>query len=1857
MTEPGNASLQPTPAARRSGLLISDLLVLLVLLTGLFFRTAGLYWGEYQYLHPDERFLIWVGADMYPVPISEYFNTETSTLNPHNVGHGYYVYGTLPVITTRLLVQSMCGQPSSAIAEFFVDSFCGTPGFGWNQVTNVGRTLSAIADLFTVLLVYMIGARLFDRRVGVLGAAFSALAVLQIQQSHFFTTDTFIVVFTILSIYVASTIAVRDLTEEETAPPTGDVQLDENGEPLPRPKRNLVREFFRSPILWLSVLFGVALGLAVASKINAFPVALTLPVAILVRFLSLPRHNRERYFAFYLNFVLIGAFISLLTFRIAQPYAFEGPGFFNIGLNDKWLGNMREAQAGAAGDIDYPFALQWGRRPVTFSGTNMVLWGMGIPMGLLAWAGFLWAGWRMFARKGEWKRLLIPWFWVAIYFTWQSLAFNPTMRYQLPIYPILAMFAGWLLVTLWERGRELKNQWLQKQAAGRALEADEDGDLEPASPPAVKTHTRNGWRNGRVLQISAVLLGILGIGLTAAWAYAFIRIYTNPITRNEASYWMYKNIPAAVNVRIQMPDEVINQPLSFPNGYVIDSITPYTTHFYPQVDGLLTGVTIGYVLDQSGVSQQTTVRATVGGTVEGALVTASAETTADLSSENPDRYLVITFVEPVPVTNGEMYSLTLEIIEPDRSVIMTGPLSTSISAANGNFNFELAYPTNAITTNRPYYDTFIASSSGTVSEVYFPGLAEETGAAGNEVLLIRMMDPLTNEELASARFEADLGPVPQEISVPLDRPVTLEEEKVYGLQIELQSAAGQVRPQAAVIANESDFDDGLPNRVGGFDGYTGFYPQGVVFQSYWDDSPEKLERYVSIMDQSDYIVMSSNRQWGSIPRVPERYPMMAIYYRELLGCPETMDVVTCYTIAEEGMFEGRMGFELVKVFQSNPAIGPFEINDQFAEEAFTVYDHPKVMIFQKQADFDREEVRNILGAADFEHIQRLTPKAIPNRPANLMFAPHIFAALTQGGTWSELFNTDALQNRFPGLAAVVWYLFIFVLGLAVYPFVRIALPGLSDRGYPLARIAGLVLLAYLAWVIGSLKIPVTRGMVALVFVVIAAAGAFLGYRQRGELKREWREQRKYFLIVEGLFLLFFVVDLLIRLGNPDLWHPWKGGERPMDFAYFNAVIKSVTFPPYDPWYAGGYINYYYYGFVLVGMPTKLLGIVPSIAYNLILPSMFSLIAMAAFSVGWNIYMSGKAGAQKRRAAGAEVYGETGTPVDEETGPEAEVKPQARSGISPYWVGGASALLMVVLGNLGTVRMIVNGYQMLAAPDGNIAGASIISKLIWTVAGFFKVFGGQSLPYGIDAWYWNPSRAIPAPGDIEPITEFPFFTVLYGDPHAHLFAIPVALLAIAFIVSVVASRARWHNLGGAVSGFLLGALAVGATYPLNLSDIYTYLPLLAIPLGYIVFRYLDTSPLDRKLSAGIRADIPPAVRKWVMRAAGSVVGVAILVLLSIFLYQPYRFYYAQGYGDILTWTGTNTPSMSYLVHWGVFLFIFFTWFLYETYDWMASTPLSSLRKLIPIVPLIPVIVLVTLVLIVFLVIGDAYIAWIALPMALWAAVLMLRPGQPDMKRLVFFMIGTGLLITIAVELIVVRGDVGRMNTVFKFYLQVWLMFALSAAAAAGWMISSLHRWKPVWRTVWQIGLAALVFGAALYPILATTAKIKDRWVSEAPHSLDGMAFMPYAVYNEMGFDIDLGEDYRMIRWLQENIQGSPVIVEANSRDLYRTFNRVSMYTGLPGVIGWENHQIQQRGVLADNRVPARIDAVNLFYTTLDPQIAEDFLLEFDVQYIILGQLERIHYPGDGLSKFTNLEGVLWNPIYQDGSTVIYEVINR
>ena len=1625
-----------------------DLLFLLVFLLAAYLRLTGLDWGQNGGQHPDENFFTGVVENLrsqiclnttipveacppnlkHWITLREYFNSSASPLNPYNRGFTFYVYGDLPLTIIRIAADAM----------------------NQTDLRQFGRAFSAFADLFAIFFLYLLVSRLYGRRVGLLASLFSALTVMQIQQSHFFTVDSFVNAFAFLALFFA--VAILEQKGSSLASRKEPQVVEEVSGEAPQENSTSVswhsqietlRPLLTNPLFFFSIGFGVALGMAMASKINIAPLAIVLPAAFVLRYLIQKKESGQPllqdwfldrdYWTLVVICLIAGGLAAVISFRVFQPYAFKG-----FGLDPQWVSNIKEQRVQAVGDADLPWNLQWARRSHLYSFENLTLWGLGLPLGVLAWVGFLYMGWRIL--KGEWRHALL-WGWTAFYFLWQSLQFNPTMRYQLPIYPLLEMMAAWFVFEL----------------AGSNVDT---------------------LKRSNVRTIFASAVGIVILALTAAWAFAFHTIYLRDEPRIAASHWIFQNIPGPINAQIQTEDSVYNQPLPFPIGGFIRADQPYDTSFVAPLDGTLDNITLAHAINKLALSS--TLKLTI--------------------------------------------------------------------------------------SNQP--------------------------------------DPPSGQGLATASLTSDFAaqgdPRGGSYTLKLNRPLAVKSSSVYYLHLEIDN--GILELSGATVANETDYDYPLPLRVDNNDAFGGIYRGDLNLQVYWDDNTDKLNRFISTLNDTDYILIPTAHQYSQITRVPERYPLTTSYYRELIGCPDDKDIIWCYRVAKPGQFQGRLGYDLVAVFESYPTLGPIVINDQAAEEAFTFYDHPKVMIFKKNKDFKITEVQSILGSVDLTKAIHLLPRDFSNYRSLLLPADKL-AEQRAGGTWSDLFNYNWVQNRFPVLGLVIWYLFIFILGLAVYPLTRLAMPGLADKGYPLSRVLGLVLFGYLAWMAGSVGIPYTRITIAIVFGLILLLGAVLAYYQRAELRQEWQTRRGYFLMVEGLFLAFFLVDLIIRIGNPDLWHPAKGGERPMDFSYFNAVIKSTIFPPYDPWFAGGYINYYYYGFVLVGTPVKLLGIVPTIAYNFILPTLFAMVGVSAFSLGWNLLSR-----------------------DESEG-------QANETLA--LIGGiAAAFLTILLGNLGTIQLVYQKLQEL----GSVGGVSwdstipIFQRWSWAIQGVLLTLKGMPLPIAPGDWYWNPSRVIP-PGGGNEITEFPLFTFIYSDLHAHMIAIPLALLALSWGLAVLVGRAKWRNPFSTAVGLIVGGLIIGAFYPANLSDTYTYLLIGILAIGYAVFSYTETASLVRRIAYTVGA-------------------VIALFLLSHYLYEPYRAWYSQAYSALDPWNGPFTPIWSYLTHWLVFLFIVVSWMAWETHEWMATTPVSALRKLRPYAWLIEGALVVLVLALLVLAYKKISVGWVALPIAAWAAVLLLRPNLPDAKRFVLFLIGTAMLITIVVEVAVVRGDIGRQNTIFKFYMQAWILLAVSAGAAFAWTLPGFFRWLPGWRTVWQTAMILLLAGAALFTISGTAGKMRDRWIAEAPRTLDAMTFMKYAQYDDFGQRLDLSEDYKAIRWMQDNVKGSPVIVEGNCSE-YRWCTRFTIYTGLPGVVGWNWHQRQQR-VLQAMWVEDRVNAVGNFYNSMDIDFTRSFLKTYNVHYIIIGELERAAYTPQGLSKFAQYDGRLWHTVYHAGNTVIYEV---
>ncbi len=1123
---------------------------------------------------------------------------------------------------------------------------------------------------------------------------------------------------------------------------------------------------------------------------------------------------------------------------------------------------------------------------------------------------------------------------------------------------------------------------------------------------------------------------------------------------------------------------------------------------------------------------------------------------------------------------------------------------------------------------------------------YLSPIMPETGGAAR--LRARLNDGAITE------LDVSLANGRHAVTIPL--PATpLKAGSFHRLTVELPQG-GPMRANTSILMNEH-WDDLLPISTQGRNAYGSYYTEvsGGQRPVTHPDNEDKRREVQQWLDEADYIMLSSQRAIWHLPRLPLMYPMMVKYYQWL--------------------FDGTLGFELVAQFHATHQLGPLYFSDTAgalswgappqigwppppewaAEEAFSVYDHPPVWIFKKTAAYSRENTARLLGSIDLSNPIFMNPLQATQAPNGLMLTADQWQTQRAGGTFREIFAVDGLLNRTPWLAAIVWWLAVVALGWLAFPVTFVALRGLPDRGYALARIFALLFISYFGWILASYAIlPNTRGTLLLGTAVLTALSLFFFLRQRQAMAAWLRANLHTIGVVEALGAALFLLLILIRLGNPDVWDIIWGGEKPMDLSYFTAVLKSTTFPPYDPWHAGGYINYYYYGFVYVGSLTKLLGIVPPLAYNLILPMLFSFTGLGVFSAAYNL------AAARNTNNTAQKNGQPSTDIPHSA---------LRTPHSAILAGLIATALALLLGNLAQVSVLFNAWQR--AGNAALGEIPLVGPLLQFLDGGIKVIGGQPAPIYTGDWFWTASRAINAnPGEVQPITEFPFFTFLYGDLHAHMIALPLTLLALGWAVGLALEWNRGTGKQGSGASLLLpdtpaplqllfGGLVIGSLRATNTWDWPTYLVIGSLGLAAWVWQRASIG--NRQSSIGNR-------QSPIATTLQAILLTALLFAISVITFWPFAANYGTAYNSVSLWQGSYTYLSNYLAIYGLFLLFALTHLAREFRAWTRTWTPEALRRWEPYG--LPLLLALGgyVVLLLFLAWRGYWIAPVVLTLVVTAGLLGLRPHLPVARRVVLVLIASALALTLAVEIVVLDGDIGRMNTVFKFYMQVWLMLSVVGGVTAVWLWPSLQRKSRLTRRVWQTALGAMVFAALLYPVTATPAKWAIRMSKEAPNTLDGMAFMQYVSYGDTNnSSVPLGYDYEALRWMWRHIDGSPVIVEGHSHNNggfseYRSISgRVAMYTGLPSVAGWDWHQRQQRATVPGWLISNRIREVNQFYNTTNIQEALNFLQKYEVAYIYAGQLEWVYYHPQGMNKFEQMVAMGYlEEVYRNAGTSIYRV---
>ncbi|RPH61852.1 MAG: hypothetical protein EHM81_03405, partial [Chloroflexi bacterium] len=213
---------------------------------------------------------------------------------------------------------------------------------------------------------------------------------------------------------------------------------------------------------------------------------------------------------------------------------------------------------------------------------------------------------------------------------------------------------------------------------------------------------------------------------------------------------------------------------------------------------------------------------------------------------------------------------------------------------------------------------------------------------------------------------------------------------------------------------------------------------------------------------------------------------------------------------------------------------------------------------------------------------------------------------------------------------IFWYLTLTLLGLLTFPLAWRLFPALADRGYALSRALGLLLWGFIFWLAVSLGIAQndTGGLLLSLAALLALSVWALWRAGRGQWTMddkpvvnglrstvEWAKSNlRHVLTVEALFLVAFAVWAFVRANNPET----VGTEKPMEIAFINAILRSPTFPPHDPWLSGYGISYYYFGYVLAAMLAKFTATSGGVAFNLMLALVFGLSAVGAYGLLYNL---------------------------------------------------------------------------------------------------------------------------------------------------------------------------------------------------------------------------------------------------------------------------------------------------------------------------------------------------------------------------------------------------------------------------------------------------------------------------------------------------------------------------------------------------------------------------------------------------------------------------------------------------------------
>ncbi|SCW31444.1 Chlor_Arch_YYY domain-containing protein [Ruminococcaceae bacterium YRB3002] len=845
---------------------------------------------------------------------------------------------------------------------------------------------------------------------------------------------------------------------------------------------------------------------------------------------------------------------------------------------------------------------------------------------------------------------------------------------------------------------------------------------------------------------------------------------------------------------------------------------------------------------------------------------------------------------------------------------------------------------------------------------------------------------------------------------------------------------------------------------------------------------------------------------------------------------------------------------------------------------------------------------------------------------------------------------------------LTWCIYLFLLALPVLPLGAFLFKGAHGGGYILTQTLGIVAVSLFTWTLTHLKIYMfTRPLLFLAMVVIA----FICYLAKPLREAFIKEVKKpYYIEKLAIELTVFTVVFTILCFYKGFTPSINGQEKFMDYGFVMSMVRSPKLPAVDMWLSGYSINYYYFGQFIWAMVIKLSGTPGPVGYNLAMTSAIAIPFAMAFGIGTMLF-----GFMSERT----------------------------NHIKGIW----AVIFRYITGTFAGFTTILFGNSHSFFYDENSVGNGILQILSkWGVnvgktTEFYYPDSTRFIGHNPDSQILDAMGNIIDEGDYT-IEEFPFYSFLVADLHAHVISMMVVLLIMGIAICCLANtdhpdsyeynvvpkriskavkikifKTEYRRLltpGLVAMSVLLGVAQMTNFWDFLIYFIFGSMTLLIINTrrskvftdisGFICFAVNVAAILLAYLNNGGLPFVHVLLQMLILVFSYLLVcfepnaltrtsfGMSFMFTVAFITALPFN----AGFDMISNSLGKVTHSSSLyqlIILWGLhvliaLLFILFT-VLYKNYDILNDRELKARSKQQNSSPAI----------------SDIPAEGFANPVAAFIG----RRNIIDVFAC--GMVLVALLLIAAPEIFYVRdiytSGYLRANTMFKFTFAAFIILGMSISYGIMrmlWITTSRNRHSVATLIV---GIASFVLVCIIpghYMFVGMKQRCGDTTILSNYQGLDGTCYLTdyYSPDGYIEVEGNLNSYYEAITWLNDNVTGSPVIAEAYGES-YHDNNIVSAYTGLPTVIGWQTHEWLWRfhGIVDEESdllisdpdydvwdiyLSPRHNDIDMLYLSDDPEVVRYVINKYGIEYIILGNLEYYKYDYDNTETFKQVGEIVF-----------------